>query len=268
MRRAPSGVDANDANAHDHRSRQPRGRNAERAGRRDQKLWHASSAGVRLVTFEHQGRRSLGAVEGERVVDLGFPGDMVAFVAGGDQALAWAASKLAEPGDDSYPIAAVKLLAPLVPPVILNSGQNYWDHRDEKPEVDQKEPEFFLKTPFAVIGPDEPVLYDTDRDEEARLRGRAGRHHRQAGSAHPGGEGARPRLRLHDRERRDGARPAGRPAPAGRLGVRARAGEELRHLGAARPVDRDARTRSPTPRTCSCAPTSTTRSGSRTRPRR
>ena len=49
------------------------------------------------------------------------------------------------------------LLAPLVPPVILNSGQNYWDHRDEKPEVDQKEPEFFLKTPLAVIGPDEPV---------------------------------------------------------------------------------------------------------------
>ena len=53
---------------------------------------------MRLVTFEHEGRRALGAVDGERVVDLRFPGDMVTFVAGGDQALAWAASKLADPG--------------------------------------------------------------------------------------------------------------------------------------------------------------------------
>ena len=63
-------------------------------------------------------------------------------------------------------LTACLMLAPLVPPVILNSGQNYWDHRDEKPEVDQKEPEFFLKTPFAVIGPDEPVLYDDLSVEE------------------------------------------------------------------------------------------------------
>ena len=77
----------------------------------------------------------------------------------------------------------MRLLAPLVPPVILNSGQNYWDHRDEKPEVDQKEPEFFLKTPFAVIGPDEPVLYDTvvtkKLDYEVELAvviGKPGRH--------------------------------------------------------------------------------------------
>ena len=70
-----------------------------------------------------------------------------------------------------------------LPPVILNSGQNYWDHRDEKPEVDQKEPEFFLKTPFAVIGPDEPVLYDSivtkKLDYEVELAvviGKPGRH--------------------------------------------------------------------------------------------
>ena len=223
---------------------------------------------MRLVTFEHEGRRALGAVDGDRVVDLRFPGDMVTFVAGGDQALAWAASKLANPGDDAHPLAAVKLNAPLVPPVILNSGQNYWDHRDEKPEVDQKEPEFFLKTPFAVIGPDEPVLYDSivtkKLDYEVELAviiGKPGRHI-------PVGARARARLRLHDRERRHRARPPGRSASAGRLGVRARAGEELRHLGAARALDRHARTRSPIPRTCSSAPTSTTRCGSRTRPRR
>jgi hypothetical protein len=30
----------------------------------------------------------------------------------------------------------VRLLAPLAPPIILNSGQNDWDHRDEKPAVE------------------------------------------------------------------------------------------------------------------------------------
>ena len=138
---------------------------------------------MRLVTFEVGGRSAIGAVEGESVVDLRFPGDMVTFVAGGDQALAWAASKLANPDGDAHPLGSVKLVAPLVPPVILNSGQNYWDHRDEKPEVDQKEPEFFLKTPFAVIGPDEPVLYDSivtkKLDYEVELAvviGKPGRH--------------------------------------------------------------------------------------------
>ena len=53
---------------------------------------------MRLVTFETGGRAAVGAVDGDSVVDLRFPGDMVAFVAGGDQALAWAASRLAEPG--------------------------------------------------------------------------------------------------------------------------------------------------------------------------
>ncbi len=138
---------------------------------------------MRLVTFEREGRRGVGVVDGETVVDLRFPGDMVAFVAGGDQSLAWATSKLARPGRDAHPIDGVRLCAPIVPPVILNSGQNYWDHRDEKPVVDQKDPEFFLKTPLAVIGPGEPVLYDSivtrKLDYEVELAvviGKPGRH--------------------------------------------------------------------------------------------
>ena len=107
---------------------------------------------------------------------------MVEFVAGGDASLATAEEALAD-GKASHPLAEVKLLAPLVPPTILNSGQNYWDHRDEKPEVDQKEPEFFLKAPLAVIGPDEPVILDPivtkKLDYEVELAvviGKAGRH--------------------------------------------------------------------------------------------
>ncbi|MEZ5102129.1 MAG: fumarylacetoacetate hydrolase family protein [Thermoleophilia bacterium] len=115
---------------------------------------------MRLVTFEHGSRRAVGVLGEDRVVDLRFPGDMVDFVGGGDRALSWAASALASPGSDAVALEDVRLCAPIVPPVILNSGQNYWDHRDEKPEVDQKDPEFFLKTPLAVIGPDEPILLD------------------------------------------------------------------------------------------------------------
>jgi 2-keto-4-pentenoate hydratase/2-oxohepta-3-ene-1,7-dioic acid hydratase in catechol pathway len=138
---------------------------------------------VKLVTFSRDGERGVGAVEGDRVVDLRFPGDMVSFVAGGEASLAWARCKLADPGDDVHPLGEIQLEAPLLPPVILNSGQNYWDHRDEKPAVDQKEPEFFLKSPLAVIGPEAPILYDSivtrKLDYEVELAvviGKPGRH--------------------------------------------------------------------------------------------
>jgi 2-keto-4-pentenoate hydratase/2-oxohepta-3-ene-1,7-dioic acid hydratase in catechol pathway len=138
---------------------------------------------VRLVTFSRDGRSAVGAVDGETVVDLDFPGDMVAFAAGDGGSLAWAERKLADPGAERHALAEVTLEAPVVPPVILNSGQNYWDHRDEKPAVDQKEPEFFLKSPLAVVGPDAPVLYDSivtrKLDYEVELAvviGKPGRH--------------------------------------------------------------------------------------------
>jgi 2-keto-4-pentenoate hydratase/2-oxohepta-3-ene-1,7-dioic acid hydratase in catechol pathway len=165
---------------------------------------------VRLVTFRSRGAQALGAVEGSDVFDLGLafarylvevegdpraeaiarvriPADMTAFIAGfepswraAEQALEWAREA---PEDVVYDLEEVRLLAPLVPPVILNSGQNYWDHRDEKPPVDQKEPEFFLKAPLAVIGPDQPIVADpavTQKlDYEVELAviiGKPGRH--------------------------------------------------------------------------------------------
>jgi 2-keto-4-pentenoate hydratase/2-oxohepta-3-ene-1,7-dioic acid hydratase in catechol pathway len=160
---------------------------------------------MKLVTFQHGPRRALGAVEGEVVVDLqaayaGYlaevegdsraaeiaavriPSDMAAFVAGLERSWHAAEQALAH-GGPSYALDEVSLLAPIVPPVILNSGQNYWDHRDEKPPVDQHDPEFFLKTPLAVIGPNEPVILDpvvtSKLDYEVELGvviGKPGRH--------------------------------------------------------------------------------------------
>ncbi len=80
-------------------------------------------------------------------------------------------------------LADITLLAPIEPRLILCSGENYWDHRDEKPEVDGREPEFFLKNPLGVIATGEPILLDrhvTNKlDYEVELLiviGKSGRH--------------------------------------------------------------------------------------------
>ena len=138
---------------------------------------------MRLVTYRtDRGAARVGIVSGDSVVDAGFDGDMVAFIAGGDGSLAAAARRLVD-GGPAFALGDVKLLAPLAPPIILNCGQNYWDHRNEKPAVNQKDPEFFLKAPLAVIGPDEPVILDPvvtkKLDYEVELAvviGRPGRH--------------------------------------------------------------------------------------------
>ena len=157
---------------------------------------------MRLVTFQYGSRQALGAVAGDNVVDLQaayaaslgqdpnaaqtaadrIPSTMTAFIAGLEPS--WQAAEQAVAyGTPSYPLADVRLLAPLVPPIILNSGQNYWDHRDEKPPVEQHDPEFFLKAPLGVIGPNDSVILDpvvtSKLDYEVELAvviGKPGRH--------------------------------------------------------------------------------------------
>lgn len=141
---------------------------------------------MKLATFELGEKRAVGAVEGDVVVDLtaaGLAADMTLFIAGQEAALQAARQALETRDGAVHALEDVRLLAPLVPPIILNSGQNYWDHRDEKPPVDQKEPEFFLKAPLAVIGPDEPIVRDPSvtrkLDHEVELAvviGKPGRH--------------------------------------------------------------------------------------------
>lgn len=81
------------------------------------------------------------------------------------------------------PLAGLRLCAPLRPEIILCSGENYSDHRKEKPPVEGKEPEFFIKVPHGVIGPDEDIILDPavtrKLDYETELAvviGKPGRH--------------------------------------------------------------------------------------------
>ncbi|HEX2827801.1 MAG TPA: fumarylacetoacetate hydrolase family protein [Burkholderiales bacterium] len=150
---------------------------------------------MKLVRYDRNGAVRLGAVDGDAVVDLldaAPPGtatrllaalsDMTKLIAAGDAALEIVRAAV-DSGKARTPLANAKLKAPIEPSLILCSGENYWDHREEKPEVTRKDPEFFLKTSLGVIGPDDTIVRDErvtkKLDYETELLiviGKAGRH--------------------------------------------------------------------------------------------
>ncbi len=157
---------------------------------------------MRLARYSRGRELRLAAIDGDDIVDLldalgGGRGlsanekarltDMTAFIAGGRASLALAKRAIAASharGRGRKPLARVKLRAPVQPGIILCSGENYWDHREEKPGVTAKEPEFFIKIPITgVIGPGDAILLDTKvtkkldyETELAIVIGKAGRH--------------------------------------------------------------------------------------------
>lgn len=152
---------------------------------------------MRFVRYERGGAPRLGVLDGESVVDLldAAPlgtapqllaafSDMTLLVAAGDAALKTAEAALkSAPAAARTPLAKTRLHAPIAPSLILCSGENYWDHREEKPEVTRKDPEFFLKTGLGVIGPGDNILRDErvtkKLDYETELLiviGKPGRH--------------------------------------------------------------------------------------------
>lgn len=147
---------------------------------------------MKLATFIEGGRRRLGMVTGDTVVDLAAAGDeeafadMTAFIWGGSAALATAADIAKAPAAAlCRPLGAVRLAAPLLPSTVLCAGSNYRAHNAEKANapLSGKEPEFFLKTMDCVIGPDDGIVHDPvltgklDCETElAIVIGREGRH--------------------------------------------------------------------------------------------
>ena len=154
---------------------------------------------MKLVRYDRNGALRLGMIDGEYVVDMldacptgtatdviAAMSDMTRFIAAGDAGLKAAAAGLAaarKGAGSRVPLAEVKLRAPLDPSLILCSGENYWDHREEKPEVTRKDPEFFLKTGLGVIGPRDEIVRDErvtrKLDYETELLvviGKPGRH--------------------------------------------------------------------------------------------
>ena len=152
---------------------------------------------MRFVRYERNGALRLGVLDGDDVVDLldAAPNgtsakmlaafaDMTLLIAAGAAGIKAACAALDSAGAAArMPLAKAQLRSPLAPTLILCSGENYWDHREEKPEVTRKDPEFFLKTGLGVIGPGDDIIRDervTQKlDYETELLiviGKPGRH--------------------------------------------------------------------------------------------
>jgi 2-keto-4-pentenoate hydratase/2-oxohepta-3-ene-1,7-dioic acid hydratase in catechol pathway len=58
----------------------------------------------------------------------------------------------------AYPLASVRLVAPVEPSKIVCIGRNYAAHAAELGNEIPKEPLMFLKPPSSVIGPGEPII--------------------------------------------------------------------------------------------------------------
>ena len=132
---------------------------------------------VRFTTANDPQPR-LGQLEGAHITELpDWRGDMVGLIADAGQSPVRAGQR--------HALAAVRLLAPMVPTTILCAGSNYHAHNREKASapLSGKEPEFFIKTADCVIGPDDEIPYDPvltrklDCETElAIVIGKPGRH--------------------------------------------------------------------------------------------
>jgi len=131
---------------------------------------------MRLVTFTHQGRTALGALQagpaGELVYDLnrldpGIPADMMAFLQAGDAALDLARQALATaPAGQGYAIDRVVLQAPVPRPgKVIGVGKNYLDHARETDSSAPPFPMIFAKWANTIIGPGAPIIVPPDVTE-------------------------------------------------------------------------------------------------------
>lgn len=156
---------------------------------------------MRLARYERAGEARLAMVVGEELLDIfdaaeamgntpKWCSDMTGLIAAGPAAQKFL-QKISQSNSACVPLKKIRLLAPLRPGIILCSGENYWDHREEKPEVTAKEPEFFIKIPATgVIGPGDDILWDPavtkKLDYETELAvviGKPGRHIPEAKAA-------------------------------------------------------------------------------------
>jgi 2-keto-4-pentenoate hydratase/2-oxohepta-3-ene-1,7-dioic acid hydratase in catechol pathway len=81
-------------------------------------------------------------------------------------------------GDDAvrftgnrYPLADVRLLAPVLPSKVVAVGKNYAEHAREMGGEPPPEPVIFLKPSTSVVGPGDPVAYPAALSERVDFEG-------------------------------------------------------------------------------------------------
>jgi 2-keto-4-pentenoate hydratase/2-oxohepta-3-ene-1,7-dioic acid hydratase in catechol pathway len=117
---------------------------------------------MKFVTFQGASRAEAGVVLGDRVVGLAGAGfaDMLAVLASGAEGRAKIENFVHNPPADSiFPLASVRLLAPIPrPPKLICIGLNYRDHAAEAHQEIPKVPTIFAKFSNVVIGPGEAIV--------------------------------------------------------------------------------------------------------------
>jgi 2-keto-4-pentenoate hydratase/2-oxohepta-3-ene-1,7-dioic acid hydratase in catechol pathway len=104
---------------------------------------------MRIARFEAENAVYYGIIEG----------DQVAVITG----LPWESQ---ERSGKSFPLAAVKLLAPVEPPDVFAIGLNYKSHAAESDMALPTAPVVFLKAASSVVGPNHPVVLPAMAPEE------------------------------------------------------------------------------------------------------
>ncbi len=116
---------------------------------------------MRLITFEHQGRQSVGALIDNRIIDAAadpeLPGDMIALLTAGAPALQRLQQLTTDPRA-AIALDQARLLAPIPRPgKFLGVGLNYADHIRETGLATPEFPTIFNKQTSCVIGPGEAI---------------------------------------------------------------------------------------------------------------
>ena len=118
---------------------------------------------MRLVTFEDDGERRLGARRGENIVDLCrvdpvLPSNVRRLFEAGPAALR-AARKALDGAEDAIDAQAVRIVAPISDPEkVICIGLNYADHASETRMAVPFEPIIFAKYASAIVGPGDAIV--------------------------------------------------------------------------------------------------------------
>jgi len=137
---------------------------------------------MRLLSFSHRGRRSVGAeLDSSHVLDLnlaqgGLPAGMRAFLERGESALDLTRDLLKSPPKGAILASRdLQLLSPLSPeerPKVFCVGLNYADHAAESGSKVPEDPLVFAKFFTALASPGDPITYPPEcsaLDYEAEL---------------------------------------------------------------------------------------------------
>jgi 2-keto-4-pentenoate hydratase/2-oxohepta-3-ene-1,7-dioic acid hydratase in catechol pathway len=126
---------------------------------------------VRIARFAVDGEVAYGVVgqpKGNGAGGEGAPGGLVVAELAGHPFGRLEAIRLT---GRSYPLASVKLLAPVLPSKVIGAGANYAGHSRERGGDPRAEPVLFLKPSTAVCGPGDPVRYPAKLSERVDYEG-------------------------------------------------------------------------------------------------